>query len=267
MSGRGATSRKAIKKNIEKTEKKKDAKDFADELTRPPSESGWNLPIRGTSSNRRGSFTAASVSTHSSDRSKGSDKIRAATPGLFGSDPKDPKKYAVKGKETAAPRGRGGGVPLKTAQSTTETYHSNESYESDPKSPRGATPQLSAREKGWANMKLWPGNAQPTSRWRGFEHVGEVLIYPWTANPDSPRIPRCICPLVIVWCISAKNMKATMHHAQCCVCMLKSCKMRAHLSSATWSLTAKSSRRTTLRLLVSPAPPAHLLPIHSPLPI
>ncbi|KAB2571032.1 hypothetical protein DBV05_g10282 [Lasiodiplodia theobromae] len=184
MSGRGATSRKAIKKNIEKTEKKKEAKDFAEELARPPSESGWNLPIRGASTHRRGSFTAASVSTHSSDRSRGSDKIRAATPGLFSTDPKDPKKYAVKGKETAAPRGRGGGVPPKTAQSTAETHHSNTSYESDLASPKGAPPHLSSREKGWANMRIWHGNGQPTQRWRGFEHdtdmnmpSGNCLVY------------------------------------------------------------------------------------------
>ncbi|KAL1634300.1 hypothetical protein SLS56_002310 [Neofusicoccum ribis] len=183
MSGRGATSRKAIKKNIEKTEKKKEAKDFADELARPPSESGWNLPIRGASSNRRGSFTA-SISTHSSDKSKGSDKARAATPGLFGSDPKDPKRYAVKGKDTVAPRGRGGGVPPKTAQSTVETHHSNTSYESDPTSPRGAPPQLSAKEKSWANMKVWQGNGQPTRRWKGFEHVSGLFIR-WKLAEDN----------------------------------------------------------------------------------
>ncbi|KAL1643109.1 hypothetical protein SLS58_005078 [Diplodia intermedia] len=178
MSGRGATSRKAIKKNIEKTEKKKEAKDFADELTRPPSESGWNLPHRGTSTQRRGSITAASISTHSSDKSRGSDKLRAATPGLFGNDSKDPKRYAIKGKETVAPRGRGGGVPPKTAQA--ETHHSNTSYDSDLASPT----QLSSREKVWANMRIWNGNGQPTQRWRGFEHdsdmympSGDCLVY------------------------------------------------------------------------------------------
>ncbi|KAL0262480.1 hypothetical protein SLS55_001448 [Diplodia seriata] len=178
MSGRGATSRKAIKKNIEKTEKKKEAKDFADELARPPSESGWNLPHRGTSTQRRGSITAASISTHSSDKSRGSDKLRAATPGLFGNEIKDPKRYAIKGKETVAPRGRGGGVPPKTAQS--ETHHSNTSYDSDLASPT----QLSSREKVWANMRIWNGNGQPTQRWRGFEHdsdmympSGDCLVY------------------------------------------------------------------------------------------
>ncbi|KAH7048342.1 hypothetical protein B0J12DRAFT_741073 [Macrophomina phaseolina] len=195
MSGRGATSRKAIKKNIEKTEKKKEAKEFADELARPPSESGWNLPIRGTSSNRRGSFTA-SISTHSSDRSRGSDKIRAATPGLFGSEAKDQKRYAVKGKETTAPRGRGGGVPPKSAQSTSETFHSNESYESDPRSAKGVPPHLSDREKVWANMKIWNGNGQPTLRWRGFEHdtdmympTGDCLVY-FSEDNNSHNEPR-----------------------------------------------------------------------------
>ncbi|KAF2140971.1 uncharacterized protein K452DRAFT_43333 [Aplosporella prunicola CBS 121167] len=184
MSGRGARGRNDIQKNIEKQEKKKEAKDATEKTPKPTTETGWNLSFRGHAPSssiipgRRASLTAT-ISSRSSGQSKASDKGHAGSmsPGL---DESEEKKYQFKGKETKHPRGRGGGVPARTKTGdsaySAHTSYSNASYESGPASANNAPPTLSAEEKSWASMKLWYGNGQPTQRWKGFETDAEMFM-------------------------------------------------------------------------------------------
>ena len=204
MSARGARSRKAVAKDIEKKEKKVVAKQYAEAIPRAPTGlSDWgSLGFRKDSQNpsptnqriNRTTSQAATSSTTSLPQSRGSSQATnvpqrpsqqgtnyshlSAEPRSFhrpttsagastnstcsGKDKaKDKAKYQAKGKETKAPRGRGGGVPIKKPTNTPQIPSRTESV----------TSYAYSTEKSWANFRIWYGNDHGIRPYRGFEFV------------------------------------------------------------------------------------------------
>ncbi|OCK78497.1 hypothetical protein K432DRAFT_301892 [Lepidopterella palustris CBS 459.81] len=220
MSARGARSRKAVVKNIEKKERKVAAKQFAADLPRPKTAfSDWtaasireNAQYTSNQPTRSGSQLATThpvPSRHS--RSNSQPESSTGRPSLGGitgtqgsADARPSRartstsasttsansagekvKYQAKGKETKAPRGRGGGVPPK--KTTTIT----------PLPFRGRTESNASSEypvyKTWANFKIWYGNEHGFRPYRGFDfdedmQIGSVLVYfkEEQTNDDHP---------------------------------------------------------------------------------
>ena len=200
MSARGARSRKAVTKDIEKKEKKAAVKQYAESIPRAPTRpSDWGgLGFRKDSQNpsptnriiNRTTSQAATSSTTSLPQSRGSSQATnvprgpsqqganyshpSAEPRPFhrpttsagastnstGSG-KDKAKYQAKGKETKAPRGRGGGVPIKKPTNTPQIPSRTESV----------TSYAYSTEKSWANFRIWYGNDHGIRPYRGFEFV------------------------------------------------------------------------------------------------
>jgi hypothetical protein len=87
---------------------------------------------------------------------------------------KEKTKFQANGKETKAPRGRGGGVPIKA----------NVAPSSEPPRFRAEStvPQLPSHRKTWLDFKIWEGGNQEMRPYGGFAfdedmHNGSVLIY------------------------------------------------------------------------------------------
>jgi hypothetical protein len=90
------------------------------------------------------------------------------------------KKYAAKGKVTAHPRGRGGGVPKKLAEidaiKTKRPDHSFESRAQSSSSGSQATGQPPSFERTWERTKAWVGNGQAPKPYLGFEHDEDMWM-------------------------------------------------------------------------------------------
>jgi hypothetical protein len=81
---------------------------------------------------------------------------------------KEKIRFQAKGKETSAPRGRGGGVPLKSGV--------NPLPESGPRPRIESTASYSYNDhKSWGGFKVWDGRTDKTRSYGGFEHVSNVL--------------------------------------------------------------------------------------------
>ena len=208
MSARGARSRKAVAKDIEKKEKKAATKQHAESIPRAPTALGdWgSLGFRKDSQNpsptnqiiNRTTSQAATSSTTSLPQSRGSSQAtnvprRPSQQGTNYSHPtveprsfrrpttsagastnstgsgkdkakyqgNDKAKYQAKGKETKAPRGRGGGVPIKKPTNTPQIPSRTESVIS----------YAYSTEKSWADFRIWYGNDHGIRPYRGFEFV------------------------------------------------------------------------------------------------
>ncbi|KAF9698882.1 hypothetical protein EKO04_003280 [Ascochyta lentis] len=201
MSARGARSRKVQQKEIQKKEKKvavqgkapetHDA--FADWRGTPSSNGSRNAGLSR-------SITVSSNLSHGTSRSSGTNdsgnRSRLNTvysnessnhgkpPNSSASGPasvsdhsakgKEKPKFQANGKETKAPRGRGGGVPIK---STAAPSPAPPSYRTESPAPR-----LPSHEKTWLDFKIWDGNKDEMRPYGGFAfdedmHSGSVLIY------------------------------------------------------------------------------------------
>ncbi|KAF2867194.1 hypothetical protein BDV95DRAFT_598314 [Massariosphaeria phaeospora] len=208
MSARGARSRKAVAKDIEKKEKKTATKQKAavESIQRPhdafadwrptPSLStrDTNVPTRSTTiSSNFSRATSQSSSTHNSSSqnrqrldtisSQDSLEIRAvhrpktsASGSLSDVSSKDREKskYQANGKGTKAPRGRGGGVPVKKAVAASTPPPLFRMEHADLRVPPG--------QKTWINFRIWEGTESGLRPYGGFdfdEHMqnGNVLIY------------------------------------------------------------------------------------------
>jgi len=188
MSARGARSRKAVAKDIEKQEKKAAQKgkavdptrraDWHSTITPTTSSSSSGIPSRQlTVSTSRSSSTNGSasrppfVSVHSSDyhtglRSRNSDG-RPASVSDTSSVGKEKKRYQANGKDTKAPRGRRGGVPVKTAVSTTPLppmFRAETSLQFP-----SAT--LSPSQRTWIDFRIWEGGDHSLRPYGGFDFV------------------------------------------------------------------------------------------------
>jgi hypothetical protein len=195
MASRGARARKVTEKQIAKVEHKHLEKDRAERFARMHTPIGNTRPTSPISSptsfqppwsgKKSVVSSSASVISGASDGSgfssnlgsKLSSKISSA-----GSDER--KKFATKGKVTAAPRGRGGGVPPKLAQVNSINMHSNNhSFESRGRAPSASSgSQIAAQsqpvsfEKSWQKTKIWTGNGHAPKAYLGFEHDEDMWM-------------------------------------------------------------------------------------------
>lgn len=199
MSARGARSRKVQQKDIQKKEKKATGKGkapeaiyeqphdaFADWLPTPSlnnSRSGISRSITVSSNISRGTSRSSGTNDsssrprlntlHSADstgpaRPPQSSGGGSASVSDVSTKGKEKTKFQANGKETKAPRGRGGGVPIKktVASSPAPPTLRTESAASYP-----AASYPAANQKTWANFKIWEGAKDRMRPYNGFEFV------------------------------------------------------------------------------------------------
>lgn len=190
MSARGARSRKVQTKDIEKKDGKKKVvttiheplDGFADWRTTPNVEN----PRRGitrtlTSSSRATSRSSGTNESNNRQRlatlhSSNYSETRPAQSSGGGSasvsdvsvQGKEKKLYDANGKETKAPRGRGGGVPIKR---TVAPSPAPAAFRADSSSSYPATDQ-----KSWLNFKIWKGSKDAMRPYGGFEFVSGLYF-------------------------------------------------------------------------------------------
>lgn len=183
MSARGARSRKVQQKDIEKTEKKiavqgkapevHDA--FADWRATPTSNGSRNAGLSRTASNlshgtshSSGSGNRSRMNTIYSESSSHGRPPKSSTSGGASISDHSAKgnekaKFQANGKETKAPRGRGGGVPIKTTVAPTPV----------PPQFRTESPasRLPSHRKTWLDFKIWEGSKEEMRPYGGFAFV------------------------------------------------------------------------------------------------
>ncbi|KAF2109298.1 hypothetical protein BDV96DRAFT_652145 [Lophiotrema nucula] len=231
MSARGARSRKAVAKDIEKKEKKAAEKGKAVESIRRPHDAfaDWrptpsrnardtSVPSRSiTLSSDLSRTTSRSSSTNgSANRSRprlgtinSSDslEIRPIRPKTSASAAnsisdtsttgKERTKYdSTKGKGSKAPRGRGGGVPIKRSNVTS------------PAPPifraESTASHTRTNHKTWANFRVWEGGESGLRPYGGFDFdedmkSGNVLIYFKEEQMSEDRpVPQIRCDLDVL---------------------------------------------------------------------
>lgn len=191
MSARGARSRKFQQKDIEKKEKKvavqgkipevHDA--FADWRATPSSNGSRNAGLSR-------SITQSSSLSHGTSRSSGTNdsgnrsRLNTVYPNESFSGDRAPKSSAsgaasnldqsakgeekalfqANGKQTKAPRGRGGGVPIKK---TAAPLPAPLSFRAD--APASVLPN---HKKAWLGFKVWEGSKDEMRPYAGFAFVG-----------------------------------------------------------------------------------------------
>jgi hypothetical protein len=174
MSARGARSRKVAQKEVEKNEKKIEKKVGKSKVTDTTHElhdefTDWRpTPIV----NNARTIVSRSTTATSHATSQGSDtndsSNRAPDESFSVSDTssqgKEKIKFQAKGKETSAPRGRGGGVPLQSGVNSLPGSGPRPRIES-------IASYSSWGHKSWDGFKVWDGMTDKARPYRGFEHV------------------------------------------------------------------------------------------------
>ncbi|KAK7544324.1 uncharacterized protein J3D65DRAFT_663576 [Phyllosticta citribraziliensis] len=179
MSGRGANARKAVKKNIQKTEKKHDG----DANRRPSSQAGWHIPAPKTKDGNARSGRD-SVSLHSF-HSKSGEEDRSKTPTSLHRN----ERQTDKGKQSSHPRGRGGGVPpmVRTGTASSNRHKSGHDAPGTPSSDALFSLYGDDYESG-ANMKIWSGNGERTQPWPGFAKDNDLKMASGDCNIRFVRV-------------------------------------------------------------------------------
>lgn len=200
MSARGARSRKVQQKDIDKKEKKVAVKGkntethdgFADWHATPPSSNGSrgvglsrsisNLS-QGTS-HSSGSGNRQRVNTVYSNHSSHGRPVKSPTGGAASvsdqsTKSQDKAKFQANGKETKAPRGRGGGVPLKSTGVAHPQFRSET-----------PAPPLPSHKKTWLGFKVWGGRRQEMRPYGGFAFVSQQMRVCFMS--DLNRTKTCI---------------------------------------------------------------------------
>lgn len=192
MSARGARSRKIQQKDVEKKEKKvavqgkapeiHDA--FADWRATPSMNASRNAGLSRSSSNRSHGTSHSSGTNGSGNRSRlntvysnessshgrpsKSSMSGAASASDHSAHGIEKAKFQAKGKETKAPRGRGGGVPVKTTAASTPATPQFRS-----ESPASRLP---SHRKTWLDFKIWEGSKEEMRPYGGFAFVRQYSI-------------------------------------------------------------------------------------------
>lgn len=118
MAARGARSKKDVDKNIKKQDAKLAAKDHGPDNSSISKYSISSSIFKGALNQP---YPSAGPGRYSpSLQSIGSGDFQHGTPSSAGSETKQKKKYVANGKETRAPRGRGGGVPTRKTEAGRE---------------------------------------------------------------------------------------------------------------------------------------------------
>ncbi|CBX95090.1 hypothetical protein IAQ61_009803 [Plenodomus lingam] len=202
MSARGARSRKVQQKSIEKTEKKGSLKGkgksteisydspdaFAQWRVSPSvndSRNGITRTLTGSSKTSRGTSRSGSThdggltrsrlnTVHSRNSFEERQSPRPASVSDVSSKSNANAKFQTHGKETKAPRGRGGGVPIKkmnTTFSVPPTFRTE-----------STSSQSQSSQNSWASFKIWGRERNEMRPYNGFDldhdmQTGEVLIH------------------------------------------------------------------------------------------
>lgn len=203
MSARGARGRKVQEKEIVKKEKKIGKSKATDSLDEP--HDGYNgRPPTSNANLKNGvsrSFTVSSNGSRATSRSSSTNegRSRPRLNALHSSDSletkpmrapqsstgvsqsysdssikgKEKTKFEAKGKETSAPRGRGGGVPIKTtATKSAALRFRSESAASNPQ--KGL--------KTWADFKVWGKGQHGMRPYGGFHLVSGLNLESYASN-------------------------------------------------------------------------------------
>ncbi|KAH7402655.1 hypothetical protein BKA66DRAFT_6236 [Pyrenochaeta sp. MPI-SDFR-AT-0127] len=214
MSARGARSRKVQQKDIQKKEKKAIGKGKApEEIYEQPHDAfaDW-LPTPSLSNPRSGisrSITVSSNISRGTSRSSGtndsssrprlnplhspdslgparppkSSEAGSASVSDVSTKGKEKSKFQANGKETKAPRGRGGGVPIKKTVSPSPIPPMFRAE------PTASYPL--ANQKTWTNFKVWEEGRDGRRPYGGFDsddmQNGSVLIYFKEEQIDEDR--------------------------------------------------------------------------------
>lgn len=186
MSARGARSRKIQQKDIDKKDKKKAVRGKAPEVhdgfpdwrATPTSNGLRSVGLTRSLSNRSRGTSHSSGTNGSANRTRlntvyshesssyerppkssasGAASSEQSAPGI------DKSRFQANGKETKAPRGRGGGVPIKTTVASSPA----------PPQPRGESPapRLPSHKKTWQDFKIWDGAKEKMRPYAGFAFV------------------------------------------------------------------------------------------------
>jgi len=186
MAARGARSRKDMVKKVKKEEKKQAENDFLRQFSPTPSgtDSGWagfpqkrNSFSSNDSSSLRNMLRSANGQRPPPSRSG---SVTTSDNGSKLSGSKDGQKYTTAhGKETKAPRGRGGGVPPKMAGGpgprSMSAMSAASSHSPDYLSPTALSPPANPTQKTWSGMKLWVDNKRAPQPYAGFDQVSSFI--------------------------------------------------------------------------------------------
>ena len=191
MSARGARSRKVQQKDIQKKEKKVAVQGkipevydtFADWRATPSSTGSRNAGLsrsitqssnlsHGTSrssgtndsGNRSRLNTVYSNESSSCDRAPKSSASGAASALDHPAKGEENTIFQANGKQTKAPRGRGGGVPIKKTAAPLPAP--------PPFRAEAPAPPLPAHRKAWLDFKIWEGSKDEMRPYAGFAFVG-----------------------------------------------------------------------------------------------
>jgi hypothetical protein len=191
MAARGARSRKVVEKVIEKEESKKYADRFNSFSTTPdPSRvvspvAGWRRKTSFHSGSGAASVWSAESGGSSSGKLSGTGarKIASKVASII---PSEEDRFVAKGKQTAAPRGRGGGVPIKAVEAQHDRARMRSvkagrlvgsSLGMRPASLSTEYSDTSSTLRPWASTKVWSGGLTPPKSYKGFEHVRYVTSH------------------------------------------------------------------------------------------
>lgn len=184
MAARGARSRKVVEKQITKQEVKKSDERYTPLSTQRSADlSRVMSPV--STWGRRPTMTS-DQSIYSSGSGGSSGRLSAAGSKLSATltsiSLKD-EKFIGKGKDTSAPRGRGGGVPIKLAEKnnrdTVRSVRRTQSSHGFRPSSRATTSHtgsdVESGARSWARTKTWYGGLTAPKPFRGFEHVSCIF--------------------------------------------------------------------------------------------
>jgi hypothetical protein len=193
MAARGARSRKIVEKQITKENTKKSEERFMPHgFTTKADTSRVMSPVAGW--NRKHSQPSG-ASTYSGDSGGSSGRLSAAGSKLSSTLASvtlrdDTEKFVDKGKQTSAPRGRGGGVPTKASEAKADRANVRaarrlQTSHSTRPSSRAATItndfEIPAGVKSWERTKIWHGGLTGCKPYTGFDQVRpsafELAIY------------------------------------------------------------------------------------------
>jgi hypothetical protein len=183
MAARGARSRKIVEKQINKENTKRGEEQFIPHGFAKADPQRVMSPVAGW--NKKHSKPSG-ASTHSGDSAGSSGRLSAAGSKLSAtlasvSLRDEQEKFVDKGKQTSAPRGRGGGVPAKASDAKTDRAKVRSARRM--RSSSGLRPStrataitndfdIPAGMKSWDKTNIWYGGLTGSKPYAGFEEVG-----------------------------------------------------------------------------------------------
>jgi hypothetical protein len=185
MAARGARSRKVVEKQITKENTKRYDDRFIPSIATKLDASRVMSPVAGW---KRPPAYPSGASVHSGDSGGSSGRLSVAGSKLsstLASVSLKEERFVDKGKQTSAPRGRGGGVPMKTTDSKNDRAQMKSVKPPKPRSSHGFRPSSRATTidenslgvKSWDRTKIWYGGLTAPKPFQGFEHVRKLLPF------------------------------------------------------------------------------------------